>query len=185
MGSGVPSLGPIEVRRHSESHVLVELGMRFQSQLEMLVRAGSLSLGVKKLDFEGRICVLTAISEHGHILQGLELKPLLDTWPVIGAVIFYFPAMCHGKLFRAEWWPKPWLSADVWAIPFMISMSMMLWVTSKAQVGASILGHHGCTAARLRCTGATRRRRPPGTARAAQLQAAGAVVGSISAPRCL
>ncbi|CAK9022560.1 Extended synaptotagmin-2-A (E-Syt2-A) [Durusdinium trenchii] len=81
LGNGVPSFGPIEVRRHSESHVLLELETRYSSAVDILLTAGStgsLSLGVKRLDFFGKLC--------------LELKPLLDTWPIVGAVIIYFAA---------------------------------------------------------------------------------------------
>lgn len=79
LGQGVPSFGPIEVRRHSDSQVLIEVEIRYASAVDVLLKAGSsLSLGVKRLDFFGRLC--------------LELKPLLDTWPIVGAVIVYFAA---------------------------------------------------------------------------------------------
>ena len=79
LGNGVPSFGPIEVRRHSENHVLLELETRYTSAVDVLLTAGSaVSLGVKRLDFFGRLC--------------LELKPILDTWPVVGAVIVFFAA---------------------------------------------------------------------------------------------
>eukprot|EP00438_Fugacium_kawagutii_P011325 Skav205080 [mRNA] locus=scaffold142:524896:536954:- [translate_table: standard] len=74
LGQGVPSFGPIEVRRHSENQAVVEVEIRYASAVDVTLKAtagASLSLGVKRLDFFGRLC--------------LELKPLLDTWPVVGA----------------------------------------------------------------------------------------------------
>ncbi|CAJ1408863.1 unnamed protein product [Effrenium voratum] len=76
LGDGVPAFGPIEVSRHSDSHVLIEFEVRYSSAVDILLTAAGLALGVKRLDFSGRLC--------------LELKPLLDTWPVVGAVVVYF-----------------------------------------------------------------------------------------------
>ena len=39
LGQGVPSFGPIEVRRHSDSQVLIEVEIRYASAVDVLLKA--------------------------------------------------------------------------------------------------------------------------------------------------
>ena len=78
LGDGVPSFGPIDVTRRSDSHISIELEMSYSSRVDVLLAAGSssMSVGVKHVTFHGRLCT--------------ELKPVLDTWPVVGALLIAF-----------------------------------------------------------------------------------------------
>eukprot|EP00928_Gymnodinium_smaydae_P080952 TRINITY_DN64549_c0_g1_i1.p1 TRINITY_DN64549_c0_g1~~TRINITY_DN64549_c0_g1_i1.p1 ORF type:complete len:831 (+),score=128.83 TRINITY_DN64549_c0_g1_i1:81-2573(+) len=77
LGRNAPEFGPIEVHRHSESHVQVELHMRYFGDVDILCAAGGgITFGVSQLTFVGRLCI--------------ALKPLLSTSPVIGGVHVFF-----------------------------------------------------------------------------------------------
>ena len=78
LGNGVPSFGPIDVLRRSDSHIAIEVEMCYSSAVDILLTAGpeSVSVGVRQVRFHGRLCI--------------ELKPVLDTWPVVGALIIAF-----------------------------------------------------------------------------------------------
>jgi len=78
LGNNVPELGPIEVMRLSDSHVQIELEMRYLSDVDVLLEtsAGGMSFGISRFTFVGRLC--------------LALKPLLQKWPVVGGVHVFF-----------------------------------------------------------------------------------------------
>lgn len=78
LGKKSPEFGPIEVSRHSESHVQVELDVRYFSDVDMLLDAGTggITIGISHLTFVGRLC--------------LALKPLVETWPVVGGLHISF-----------------------------------------------------------------------------------------------
>ncbi|CAE7208311.1 esyt2-a [Symbiodinium natans] len=78
LGDGVPSFGPIDVIRRSGSHICIELEMCYSSAVDILLAAGShgVSLGVKQIRFHGRLCI--------------EMKPIIDTWPIVGSFLFAF-----------------------------------------------------------------------------------------------
>eukprot|EP00427_Karlodinium_veneficum_P035284 CAMPEP_0169299200 /NCGR_PEP_ID=MMETSP1016-20121227/66926_1 /TAXON_ID=342587 /ORGANISM="Karlodinium micrum, Strain CCMP2283" /LENGTH=633 /DNA_ID=CAMNT_0009391401 /DNA_START=275 /DNA_END=2172 /DNA_ORIENTATION=- len=78
LGENVPEFGPIEVLRHAENHVQIELEMRYFSDVDVLLDAGGggLTIGISHLKFVGRLC--------------LSLKPLVETWPVVGGVHMFF-----------------------------------------------------------------------------------------------
>jgi len=78
LGRNVPEFGPIEVRRHSESHVQVELDMRYFSDVDVLVETGTagISFGIDKLTFVGRLCI--------------AVRPLRHKTPIIGGVQVFF-----------------------------------------------------------------------------------------------
>lgn len=78
LGQNVPEFGPIEVCRLSESHVQIELEMRYFSDVDFLLDAGAagLTIGISHLTFVGRLC--------------LALKPLVETWPVVGGLHVFF-----------------------------------------------------------------------------------------------
>mmetsp|Transcript_785 Transcript_785/g.2158 ORF Transcript_785/g.2158 Transcript_785/m.2158 type:complete len:594 (-) Transcript_785:114-1895(-) len=78
LGEGVPSLGPIDVMKRSDDHISVELDLSYSSVVDILLSAGpeSINIGIKYISFAGRLCV--------------ELQPVLDTWPVVGALILAF-----------------------------------------------------------------------------------------------
>lgn len=78
LGEKTPEFGPIEVVRISDNHIQVELDMRYFSDVNILLDTGSggLSFGISQLTFVGRICV--------------ALKPLLETWPIVGSVHIFF-----------------------------------------------------------------------------------------------
>eukprot|EP00401_Gymnodinium_catenatum_P062510 CAMPEP_0117480416 /NCGR_PEP_ID=MMETSP0784-20121206/12380_1 /TAXON_ID=39447 /ORGANISM="" /LENGTH=678 /DNA_ID=CAMNT_0005274855 /DNA_START=24 /DNA_END=2060 /DNA_ORIENTATION=+ len=78
LGNNVPEFGPIEVQRHSDSHVQVELDMRYFSDVDVLVETGTagISFGISQLTFVGRLCI--------------ALKPLLEMSPVVGAMHMFF-----------------------------------------------------------------------------------------------
>jgi len=78
LGKNIPEFGPIEVLRHSECHVQVELDVRYFSDVDLLVDTGTagITFGINQLTFVGRLC--------------LSLKPLVQTWPVIGGVQLFF-----------------------------------------------------------------------------------------------
>jgi hypothetical protein len=86
LGKNVPEFGPIEVRRISETHVQVELHMRYFSDVDILIETGTagISFGVNHLAFVGRLCI--------------ALKPLLSTSPVIGGVHVFFASPPHVEL---------------------------------------------------------------------------------------
>jgi len=78
LGKNTPEFGPIEVSRHSETHVQVELDVRYFSDVDMLLDAGTggITIGISHLTFVGRLC--------------LALKPLVETWPVVGGLHISF-----------------------------------------------------------------------------------------------
>lgn len=78
LGKKSPEFGPIEVSRHSDSHVQVELDVRYFSDVDMLLDAGTggITIGISHLTFVGRLC--------------LALKPLVETWPVVGGLHISF-----------------------------------------------------------------------------------------------
>lgn len=78
LGNKVPEFGPIEVIRHAANHVQIELEMRYLSDVDVLLDAGGggLTIGISHLNFVGRLC--------------LSLKPLVETWPVVGGVHMFF-----------------------------------------------------------------------------------------------
>eukprot|EP00929_Paragymnodinium_shiwhaense_P018449 TRINITY_DN12912_c0_g1_i1.p1 TRINITY_DN12912_c0_g1~~TRINITY_DN12912_c0_g1_i1.p1 ORF type:complete len:916 (+),score=140.07 TRINITY_DN12912_c0_g1_i1:136-2748(+) len=78
LGKRTPEFGPIAVQRHSDTHVQIELEMRYFSDVDVLVETGTpgLSFGINQLTFVGRLCI--------------ALKPLLQHRPVIGGVHVFF-----------------------------------------------------------------------------------------------
>eukprot|EP00931_Biecheleriopsis_adriatica_P043389 TRINITY_DN24807_c0_g1_i1.p1 TRINITY_DN24807_c0_g1~~TRINITY_DN24807_c0_g1_i1.p1 ORF type:complete len:646 (+),score=101.60 TRINITY_DN24807_c0_g1_i1:92-2029(+) len=77
LGDGVPDLGPIDVTRVSESHVQIELGIRYKSFTNVQLASGAgISFGIRELSLSGRLCV--------------ALKPLLQACPIVGGVSVYF-----------------------------------------------------------------------------------------------
>eukprot|EP00747_Dinoflagellata_sp_TGD_P169472 gnl/TRDRNA2_/TRDRNA2_198503_c0_seq1.p1 gnl/TRDRNA2_/TRDRNA2_198503_c0~~gnl/TRDRNA2_/TRDRNA2_198503_c0_seq1.p1 ORF type:complete len:702 (+),score=102.47 gnl/TRDRNA2_/TRDRNA2_198503_c0_seq1:140-2245(+) len=76
LGKNTPDFGPIEVIRHSDSHVQVDLNINYFSDVDVMLDAGAISLGISQLTFCGRL--------------SLVLRPLLDKLPVIGGVKLFF-----------------------------------------------------------------------------------------------
>lgn len=81
LGKNTPEFGPIEVVRHSDSHVQIELEMRYNSDVDMQLATGTggITIGIHRLRFSGRLCI--------------SLKPLLEQVPVVAAahVFFVYP----------------------------------------------------------------------------------------------
>eukprot|EP00927_Polykrikos_kofoidii_P077596 TRINITY_DN74533_c0_g1_i1.p1 TRINITY_DN74533_c0_g1~~TRINITY_DN74533_c0_g1_i1.p1 ORF type:complete len:633 (+),score=97.85 TRINITY_DN74533_c0_g1_i1:58-1956(+) len=78
LGRNVPHFGPIQVQRHSDTHVQIELDMKYFSDVDILVDTGTvgISFGIKQVTFVGRLCI--------------ALKPLLQHRPVVGGVHLFF-----------------------------------------------------------------------------------------------
>lgn len=78
IGKNTPDFGPVEVVRHSESQVQVDLHIRYDGDVDIEVDAGTggIKFGINKLHFEGLLCIV--------------LRPLVDKWPVVGAMKWYF-----------------------------------------------------------------------------------------------
>lgn len=79
LGQNTPEFGPIEVSQHSETHVEVNLDMRYFGDVDILLEAGTggIALGVRHLSFQGRLCIVFA--------------PVLAKLPIIGAVKVFCP----------------------------------------------------------------------------------------------
>lgn len=86
LGEKTPEFGPIEVVRISDNHIQVELDMRYFSDVNILLDTGSggLSFGISQLTFVGRLCI--------------ALKPLLETWPIVGSMHIFFVHQPHLEL---------------------------------------------------------------------------------------
>mmetsp|Transcript_71453 Transcript_71453/g.209818 ORF Transcript_71453/g.209818 Transcript_71453/m.209818 type:complete len:658 (-) Transcript_71453:2-1975(-) len=80
LGNKTPEFGPIEVIRHSDTHVEVVLDMRYLSDVDFLLDfgTGGITLGIKQLQLTGRMCIV--------------IRPVLEKMPIIGAVKVFFPA---------------------------------------------------------------------------------------------
>lgn len=78
LGDKTPDFGPVEVVRHSENAVQLDLEMRYFSDVDIHVETGTggIGFGISELTFAGRLCIV--------------LKPLLDKKPVIGGCQIYF-----------------------------------------------------------------------------------------------
>lgn len=76
LGKTSPEFGPIEVVRHTNEHIQIELDMRYLSDVDILVDSGGISFGVNQLTFHGRLCI--------------AMKPLIAKWPVICGVQVFF-----------------------------------------------------------------------------------------------
>lgn len=77
LGDGLPQLGPVEVMKHSEGHIQVEVDFKYFSETDVLLDAGrGISFGIRRLSLAGRLC--------------LAMKPLLEKWPLVGGVHFFF-----------------------------------------------------------------------------------------------
>mmetsp|Transcript_24126 Transcript_24126/g.71809 ORF Transcript_24126/g.71809 Transcript_24126/m.71809 type:complete len:625 (-) Transcript_24126:35-1909(-) len=74
LGQGIPHFGDIQVTRHSDSHAQLDLHVSYASDVDVLLDlgAGGISLGIRSVSFEARLCV--------------ALRPLLQELPVIGGV---------------------------------------------------------------------------------------------------
>lgn len=81
LGQNTPEFGPIEVSQHSETHVEVNVDMRYFSDVDILLEAGTggISLGIRHLTFQGRVCIV--------------LAPVLAKLPIVGAVKVFCPAV--------------------------------------------------------------------------------------------
>jgi len=79
LGKQTPEFGPIEVIRHSEDHVEVDLEMRYFSDVDICLDAGVISLGINQLTFVGRLCMV--------------LQPLIGKWPMIGCTKLFFASV--------------------------------------------------------------------------------------------
>lgn len=86
LGQNTPEFGPIEVIRHSDTHVEVDLDMRYIADVDMVLDAGAggVTLGVNRITFEGRLC--------------LSLQPIMERSPVIGAVKMFFASCPEVKM---------------------------------------------------------------------------------------
>mmetsp|Transcript_11238 Transcript_11238/g.19737 ORF Transcript_11238/g.19737 Transcript_11238/m.19737 type:complete len:707 (+) Transcript_11238:17-2137(+) len=78
LGRNTPDFGPIEVIRHSENHVQVDLQINYNSDVDIQIDAGTggITFGINKLTFAGVLCIV--------------LRPLVDHWPLIGAMNWFF-----------------------------------------------------------------------------------------------
>jgi len=78
LGRNTPDFGPVEVIQHSDSHVQIDLPIRYISDVDILIDAGTggLTFGINQLKFTGRLCIV--------------LKPLVSKWPLIGAMQWFF-----------------------------------------------------------------------------------------------
>ena len=76
LGQQTPEFGNIEVRTISETQVQLEVGIKYHSDVDVLVEVGRIRVGVNHLQFEGKLCV--------------ALTPLMDVTPVIGGMQIHF-----------------------------------------------------------------------------------------------
>lgn len=81
LGNNTPEFGPIEVVHHSDNHVEVDLDMRYFSDVDVLIDAGTggITVGIKHISFVGRLCIV--------------LNPVLARSPIVGAVKVFCPAV--------------------------------------------------------------------------------------------
>jgi len=78
LGRNTPDFGPVEVIQQSDSHVQVDLEIRYISDVDILIDAGAggITFGINQLKFAGRLCIV--------------LCPLVEKWPLIGAMKWFF-----------------------------------------------------------------------------------------------
>jgi len=81
LGQNTPEFGPIEVIRHSDTHIEVDLQIRFLSDVDILLDAGAggITLGIRRVTFVGRLCIV--------------LRPVMEKLPLVGAVKVFFAAL--------------------------------------------------------------------------------------------